>query len=205
MKPLAVRLGPVSVLIALCCLVAVAGFFILEQGQQAEAAPAAKPVVGFTASTFVAQESDGAAEITVRVDPLPEAGRRVAVRYEASAGTATEGPGGDFISATGVLTFTRNTPALLSFVVPINDDVESGEPDETVNLSLELLTPNNATLGRDQATLIIIDNDGPTPTPTPSPPPTRPADLDESSYLQPILGDQGATKTPPAPPPLIQE
>lgn len=150
-----------------------------------------KPVVDFANTACLVAESESQARITVQVSARPLKGQAIAVHYFTLPGTATEGLEGDYIPATGVLTFTKSTPTSLSFPVTIINDSLLNEPDETVNLVLMLLTPGTAIIGNQVAVLIIVDDDLATATPGPR---------DESVYLQPIFADIEPTKTPPAPP-----
>lgn len=136
----------------------------------AEAMPAQQtnPIVGFTNSVYTVNENQGPAVITVSVSAAPAAGRDVVVSYMTVSGTAQEGSGGDYIAASGSLTFTSNTQTTQSFNVTIINDSIPNEPDKTVNLILQLQTPDTATLGRSVATLFIIDDDRATVTPQPT-------------------------------------
>lgn len=117
------------------------------------------PTVGFVNSVYTVAENRGPANITVSVSSTPAAGANVVVTYFTVPGTATEGPGGDFIAARGQLTFTNSTQNTQSFQVVINNDNIINEPDETVNLILQLNTPDTANEGLMLATLIITDDD----------------------------------------------
>ncbi len=126
------------------------------------------PTVGFTRTVFTVAENQGPAVITVGVSATPAAGENIVVTYLTIPGTATEGQGGDFISRSGTLTFSNSTQNTQSFEVPINNDNIVNEPDETVNLVLQLQTTDTASLGVSVATLIITDNDQATNTPQPT-------------------------------------
>ena len=136
--------------------------------QPAGALPDQLPTVGFVNTVYSVNENQGPAQITVRVSATPEAGQNVVVTYLTVAGTATEGPGGDYINSSGQLTFTSNTQTTQSFNVTINNDNIVNEPVETVNLILQLQTPNTATLGTSVAVLNIVDDDAATATPRPT-------------------------------------
>lgn len=127
-----------------------------------------KPVVGFVNSVYTVVENRGPAEITVSVNQAPNAGRDIVVEYLTLPGTATEGPGGDYLRASGTLTFTNSTQTTQSFDITIINDSVVNEPQETVNLLLRLTTPDTATLGRAEAVLIIVDDDTATATPPPT-------------------------------------
>ncbi len=126
------------------------------------------PTVGFVNSVYTVNENQGPAVITVNVSQAPAAGQDIVVTYLTVPGTAQEGSGGDYIGTSGTLTFTNNTQTTQSFEVTIINDTIINEPDETVNLVLQLQTPNTATLGRSVATLFIIDDDSATATPRPT-------------------------------------
>lgn len=125
------------------------------------------PTVEFVNSVYTVAENQGPAQITVRISAAPTNGRDVAVRYRTLPGTASEGAGGDFIATTGVLTFTAATQTVQSFQVNIVNDTVVNEPNENINLVLQLLTPETAVLGRDVALLVITDDDFATATPRP--------------------------------------
>ena len=131
------------------------------------------PEVGFPPGIFTVNESDGVGIVSVAISAAPAAGAEVVVSYVTIPGTAISGEAGDYIDATGVITFTRSSPLTQTFQVIINDDPVLNEPDETINLILNLLTPATATLGRNVALLVITDNDI-----TP---------VSRSIYAQPIL------------------
>ena len=124
------------------------------------------PSVGFSQPLYTVNENQGPAVITVSISPAPAAGQDVVVSYITLPGTASEGSGGDYISSSGTLTFTSNTQNSQTFNVTINNDNQLNEPSETVNLVLQLQTPQTATLGRSVATLAITDDDTATATPS---------------------------------------
>lgn len=126
------------------------------------------PTVGFTNNVYTVAENQGPATITVSVNQTPAAGQNVVVSYLTVAGTATEGTGGDYINSSGQLTFTNSSQNTQSFTVTINNDNILNETNETVNLILQLQTPNTATTGVMLATLIITDDDAATATPRPT-------------------------------------
>lgn len=130
--------------------------------------PRQNPTVGFVNSVYTVNENQGPAVITVSVSQAPAAGQDIVVSYLTVPGTAQEGAGGDFIGTSGTLTFTSNTQTTQSFNITINNNNIVNEPDKTVNLILQLQTPNTAVLGRSQATLFIIDDDDATATPRPT-------------------------------------
>ena len=132
------------------------------------AIPDQLPTVGFTNATYIVAENQGPATISVIVSQTPAAGANVVVTYLTVPGTATPGPGGDYISSTGTLTFSSSTQNTQTFTVTINNDTIPNEPDETVNLILQLQTPDTATLGLSVATLFITDDDDATATPRPT-------------------------------------
>ena len=126
------------------------------------------PTVGFTNNVFTVAENQGPATITVSVTLTPEAGENVVVSYLTVPGTATPGDGGDYITTSGQLTFTSSSVNTQSFTVSINNDNIINETNETINLILQLQTPNTAATGVMLATLIITDDDAATVTPRPT-------------------------------------
>jgi hypothetical protein len=127
-----------------------------------------KPIVGFVNAVYTVVENRSPAVITVSVNQAPAAGRDIVVEYLTLPGTATEGSSGDYIRASGTLTFTNSTQTTQSFNITINNDTIVNEPQETVNLLLRLLTPETGTLGRAEAVLFIVDDDEATATPQPT-------------------------------------
>ncbi len=127
-----------------------------------------KPTVGFVNTVYTVAENQGPAVIGVSVTLTPDAGEDVIVSYLTVQGTATEGAGGDYISKSGQLTFTSSTQNTQTFEVTINNDNILNEPNETINLILQLQTRDTATLGTSQAQLIITDDDVATVTPRPT-------------------------------------
>lgn len=153
-----------------------------------------KPSVGFAHSVYTIFENDGAILIPIVIDERPAAREAVVVKFMTEPGTAEEGEDGDYFNSTAVLTFTRRSETVQLVYVSILNDDRIGEDDETVNLSLRLLTPDTGTLGRDRATLVIVDDD-------------RPRRRD--AYIQPVFRSEDAvtatpiipiTSTPPPPP-----
>lgn len=154
-------------LVALGILVVFAYLGVAIRPKPVGAVPAqqTKPTVGFVNSVYTVVENRGPAEITVSVSQAPEAGRNIVVQYLTLPGTAQEGPGGDYIRASGTLTFTNSTQTTQSFQITIVNDTIVNEPQESVNLLLRLETPDTAILGRSEATLFIVDDDTATSTP----------------------------------------
>jgi subtilisin-like proprotein convertase family protein len=110
------------------------------------------PTVQFGAANYNVGEGGGAATISVTLSaPYPVT---ATVVYATSDGTALAGS--DYVTATGILTFTPGITTT-TFAVPIINDVIP-EPTETAGLTLS--NPANATLGApNPALLTIIDND----------------------------------------------
>ena len=116
-------------------------------------------VVGFSSPTYSVLEGAGTATIAVSLDRKSKC--TVTVGYAASDGTATAGE--DYTAASGTLTFSPGSTTQNFIVLITNDDLLEG--DETVTLTLA--DANKATLGLDEATLTILDDEPPiTPTVT---------------------------------------
>jgi len=112
-----------------------------------------QPTVGFSSGTYSASEGAGAATITVTLSAASY--QTVTVDYATTlSGTATEGD--DYTANSGALTFAPGDTTA-TFDVPIIDDGEPYEGDETVSLALSDAV--SATLGLDEATLTIVEND----------------------------------------------
>lgn len=166
----------VTILTTLAVVMVVAAF----RPPVVEALPAQQvlPVVGFANSVFAVDENRGPASITVSVNQSPEQGKDIVVTYSTVPGTAQEGPGGDYLDATGTLTFTNSTQNVQTFSVTILNDNIVNEGTKTVNLILRLDTPATGTLGRAEAQLVITDDDIATSTPPPSQATTTPIFVD---------------------------
>jgi hypothetical protein len=145
------------------------------------------PIVGFAHDVYTVEETAGEVIIPISINKAPAEGEDVVVEFSTVPGTAGEGPDGDYLDSTAVLTFTNTSDATQFVFVTVLDDDTAGEAEETVNLILRLLTPDTARLGRGAATLVITDDDLPPPTPT-----------RENVYLQPVL--KHLEPTPTAPP-----
>lgn len=196
MKPAFVRLWGRSLIFNLPLVTAVC-FLVLAQIQiqpaSATTPGTSKPQVSFSLEGFTTREDEGPALITVQVSAVPVAGQEIVVQYNTLAGTATAGTSGDYLDTTGLITFTESSPTMQTFPVNVIDDGVLNESDETVNLILTLLTPDTATIDRNVALLIILDNDMATATPT--------VEFGEIVHLQPILASDKATPTlTPTPP-----
>lgn len=114
-------------------------------------------VVSLQSSAYSVSENDGNVAIVVQITPANHSDT-VTVAYATTDGTAKKGT--DYTQSNGTLTFGPNESAKL-VQIPITDDlVSEGQEKFTLNLS----TPNNATLGTSVATITINDNDGATTT-----------------------------------------
>ena len=113
------------------------------------------PTVQFDSATYSVDENAGPAIITVTLSvSSPTA---VSVDYATSDGTATAGS--DYTAMSGTLNFLPGQ-TVLTFTVPITDDLLTNELSETVNLTLS--NPGNAIIGAtNPATLTIINDDVP--------------------------------------------
>lgn len=171
---------PVLLLVIVTTTLAVVMLAVGLRPRPVEALPAqqALPVVGFTNLIYTVTENRGPAIITVSVNQQPAQGQDIVVDYDTLPGSATEGANGDFLRASGTLTFTNTTTQTQSFSVTIVNDNVTNEEDKTVNLILRLKTPTTATLGRADAQLIIVNDDFATATPPPSQATTTPIFVD---------------------------
>lgn len=106
------------------------------------------------------------ANATITVTRTGSTGRPATVNYTTGGGTAIAGT--DYTPVSGTLAFAAGE-ARRSFTIPItNDTIEEG--DETVGIAIGGSGPGVALGTPSQATLTIIDNDGPIVPPTPAPP-----------------------------------
>ncbi len=111
------------------------------------------PIVYFNSVTYSVDEDKGPAVITVTLSAASAV--TAMVDYATSGGTATAGS--DYTVTNGTLTFLPGQQ-ILTFTIPISDDILANEFTETVSLTLSNAV--NATLGiTNSATLSIIDND----------------------------------------------
>ncbi len=105
----------------------------------------------FSMASYVVNESDGMATITVVRD---SGGGTVSVHYATADGLAQNGM--DYTPTSGVLTFAPGQTSQ-SFTIPINDDF-AAEGNETVLLTLSDPT-GGATLGSPSSAVLTIQND----------------------------------------------
>lgn len=158
-----------------------------------------QPAVSFvTANYSVNEGNDGSTgfitnPVTVILD-APSA-ITVSVTYAAGGGSATAGA--DYVSPVGgTLTFAPNQTGQSFDVVIINDP--ANEPDETINLTLS--NPVSATLGLQNATITIFNDDAPGPAPCSGSAPAGEPDIGppDGEYIRVGCGanfvlDMGAT------------
>ncbi len=120
------------------------------------------PTVRFSAATYNVQEDTGGSSpapvtATITATLSNPSIYTVTVNYATSNGSAVAGS--DYLTATGVLTFTPGQTQR-SFNVTTNPD-GFAEDAETIALTLSSPTANRAALGApNPATLIIVDNEG---------------------------------------------
>ena len=100
--------------------------------------------------------SEDGATIPFLVTLAPASSRVVTVYYETRDDKAEAGPGLDYTKAEGELTFTPGAALRHTIRVPVADD-SLDEDDEEFNVVLR--QPQNATIGRHDATGTIADND----------------------------------------------
>jgi uncharacterized repeat protein (TIGR01451 family) len=110
------------------------------------------PRVSFSSPAYSVSEGAGPAVITVTLDTAPFV--PVTVNYATGDGTAVAP--GDYLAASGTLTFTVGQTSRTFTVTVVNDTLDEG--DETVTLTLS--NPGHAGLGAtNPATLTIVDDD----------------------------------------------
>lgn len=128
------------------------------------------PQIAFSQGTYTQAENISPATIRVRIAPLLTGTEVATVSYRTEFGTATGGSPGcttcDYVSVSGVLTFTASVSEQTFSITIINDGL--AEPDETVGLVLQSVT-GPATLGTPSTATLIIVNDDATSTPTATP------------------------------------
>ncbi|MEM7115905.1 MAG: Calx-beta domain-containing protein [Chloroflexota bacterium] len=111
--------------------------------------------VAFEAASFVADEAGVTGEAIVVLSAI--SGKTVTVDYATSDDTAIAGS--DYISATGTVTFTAGTISQ-TVSIEILDDIV-GEPTETFDITLSNAGPtaDDAVLGAQATTAMMIDDD----------------------------------------------
>jgi hypothetical protein len=114
-------------------------------------------VLQFSSATYSDTEgNDGTKTVTITVKRTGGSVGAVGVTYATSDGTATQP--GDYVTASGTLSWSDGDSADKTFTVTVNGDT-THEPEETVNLTLSDAT-GGATLGaQSTATLTILDDD----------------------------------------------
>ena len=134
------------------------------------AAPSSAASLGTTSATATITDDDappvlniadgGASEdagtIPFLVTLAPASAGVVTVYYETRDDTARAGPGMDYTKVEGELTFSPGAALRHTIQVPVADD-SLDEPDEEFNVVLR--QPQNATVGRHNASGTIADND----------------------------------------------
>ncbi|QDU10851.1 Calx-beta domain-containing protein [Gimesia aquarii] len=104
----------------------------------------------------IVNEDAGTVSVTVSLDNPVDT--MVSVDYFTTPGSALDPD--DYTSQTGTLTFN---PEVLSqtIIIPLNNDLDIVEADETFLVNLLNLQPNGAavTIGDDQATITIVDDE----------------------------------------------
>ncbi|MBN1219676.1 MAG: hypothetical protein JXM69_12165 [Anaerolineae bacterium] len=113
------------------------------------------PAVQFSDPNYNVREDEGVAVITTTLSAVSEF--TVTVTYATSNGPAVDAiAGSDYVSTTGVLTFTPGITTGTFTITIINDSGEEGNENLTITLS----NPVSATLGTpNPATLTITDDD----------------------------------------------
>ncbi len=113
------------------------------------------PTVSLTPGTVSITEGNSGTTTQVFTVTLSEAsGKAVTVHYDTADGTATAGS--DYTAASGTLTFAPGTTTQLITVLVTGDTIDEDDETFTVNLS----TPDNATLSAaDSSTATIVDDD----------------------------------------------
>ena len=118
--------------------------------------------VYFADTSYTVLEGDSAT-ISVQIAPALTGNETATVEFLTVSGTAVAGT--NYVSTSGVLTFTAATQTQTFVVQTIRDNVPT--PNRTVNLVLR--NPTNAELGTPNTVVLTIVNIDATPTPTPSP------------------------------------
>jgi N-acetylneuraminic acid mutarotase len=110
--------------------------------------------LGFAAAAFSVAE--GTASATITVVRTGSASGAVTAQYAVSPGTATAGV--DYTPVSGTLSFASGQ-TFQQFTVPLLDDGGTGEPDETIALTLSNPTGGATLANPASAALILVEND----------------------------------------------
>ncbi|MGH2726312.1 MAG: Calx-beta domain-containing protein, partial [Actinomycetota bacterium] len=157
----------------------------------------------FSPSTYSAGESDGSVTLTVK-NPFPREGPRT-VEYATVTGTAKGGS--DYVTESGILSFTGNETSK-SFSITIIDD-SAGEADERFYVKLKL-TPGSCITAVGPAAMVTIHDADAAPQPTPTreeestPPPQSPTgpsgpgpDAEPGAFAPPFSPDDRTPEPTP--------
>ena len=116
------------------------------------------PTVRFSAPAYSVYESAGPAVITATLSVASES--VASVKYMTSDGTAVAGAAGDYITATGILTFNPGMTSQTFSVPIVNDAIH----EENETLTLRLSDPAGALLGTPSVATLAIQDDDAAPT-----------------------------------------
>ncbi|WP_198000602.1 Calx-beta domain-containing protein [Gimesia fumaroli] len=122
------------------------GFILIEDNDEAS----------LTIQDMTVNEMEGTVSVDVTLDnPIDTT---ISVDYFTTPGSALDPD--DFTSQSGTLTFNPNDQ-LKTITIPLTNDIDIVEGDETFLINLINLVPNGAavTIGDDQATVTIIDDE----------------------------------------------
>lgn len=119
------------------------------------------PSVRFAANSFSVGEADGTVLLTIQISASPLVTRPVTVTYTTVDGSAKAGT--DYVSVSGIVTFTNGGPTVKSVSVSIINDTA---PEVTEQFSMVLQSPQNSTLGTPSIANVDIQSDDASPTPT---------------------------------------
>lgn len=155
---------PYRLAILAICLLTLTFAGISSLSPQPPAASAYQlPIISIPQNQYFVNEGS-IVNITVQINIPPDAATPASVSYATTPITAV--PGTDYTSASGVITFTNNSP--LQVVIPIQTNVNNASlSDRTFTFSIS--NPVNATTNPSQSsTLVTIRNTNVTATPTPT-------------------------------------
>jgi len=108
--------------------------------------------LNFSQDIYQAKETDGA--VTITVSRTGDDDRAISVDYNTTNGTAIGGQ--HYLPAEGTLTWAKGDKSSKTFTISLNDN-RVVDKEKTVNLVLN--NPTDATLGRKNAVLKIIDDE----------------------------------------------
>lgn len=167
----------VTIALGLAIWVAILVMSILTGLEMSPTVFAQTTTVQFSVASGSVSEGDSSTgnsiALTVQVNPAITGSETITVSYQTVDGTAVAGS--DYVSASGIVTFTSSASSQSITLNTIGDT--TAESNETFNVVLQ--QPEGADLGSNSVFVVTITNDDSTPTPTPSSGTATPVYIDQ--------------------------